>query len=322
MAVKDILRKVAADVGATNYATDAATRSRLLELINEAAEELWENNDLPGCLRELFVRVPADYVIFLPSYVGELRSIRDTDLRRPWTLSDLRPRYHVHEWPSNWMGWRFIGTSAIKAEITNSAPFTLAIPVADSELEITITGQTANAARRADTITMSALSNLATLGFTSVDAIRANKLPTYDVTITDADDNEIAVLHSNSLETRYLMYDVSEYPSVGNCSDNTRLMEVLYKMRLPRLENDDDLFPVPEYDKILASKTVQLFAERQQGGEERAIMMHKKVDMLVKKKQQDKTGHLEKKIKFAEDPLLGMFRNSWGPSRRSGGRYG
>jgi len=324
MPLLDILRRVGADVGITNYSTDAATKARLLELVNDAAEEVYEETDLPGVLREMYMQVPANYIIALPAFVGEIRGVRDQDLKRPYTLHDLRPRYHEHEWPSNWEGWRFIGYAALKADISNAAPMTLAIVSGgiDTTLTVTITGQTANEARVTDTITMSATSNVATKSFTAIDSIKANKLPSYDITVTDADDSEMAVLYTNNLETRYLLYDVSEYPAVGNCTGNTRLMEILYKMRLLRLVSDYDVFPVPEYDKIIAGKAVQLFTERQDGKEQRALMMHQKVEHLIKKKHQDKTGPIEKQINFAPDPLLGMFRYSWPTGRRMGGRYG
>lgn len=322
MPLKDILVSVAADVGLPNYTEDDAVRAHLIEKVNKAAKEIYERTDVSGCLRELFVKVTPNKVIALPQFVGELRAIRQRSIERPWTLNDLRPRYHVYSWESQWRSWRFIGYAAIQTDIVNAAPVYINIPVADSTLTVTIVGATIDSNRVIDTITLSATSNTSTKNFTSIDSIQLNKVADYDITILDAEDNELAVIPNNVLESRYALYDVSAYPSGGDCSDGTNLMEVLYKMRLPWLSEDNDVFPVPDHDDIIAEKTVQLYVEKQEGKEDRAVLLDQKIERALARKMQDKEGVNVKKMKFVENPLLGMFRGrKYYSSRRFGSRY-
>lgn len=319
----DILRKVAAVVGTPDYITNANTRALLLDKINSAAREIWREKDLPGALREITARVYAERIVGLPSFVGSLRAMRENATGRPWTLNDLRPRYHWSTWQTNWNNWRLIGYSPTQVEVTNQAPVTLSIDVADPTLIITLVGATAEARRASETVTMDATTKTGTINFTKFDSIAANKVPSCDVMITDAGNTELATLFSDSRECRYILVDVSKYPNNGECADGTYKMDILYKMHLPVLTNDSDVFPVPDYDDIIALKTVQLYTENQEGKEQRAVMAQQKAEMLMDAVAKDQTGTVQKRIQFAPNPLLGRFsgRRANISRRMSGSTY-
>lgn len=307
MALGDILRKVAADFGASDLESNANTRAFLVEKINSAAMEIWSAKDLPGSLREITVSVSPGKVVGLPHFVGALRAMRETDLGRPWVLNDLRPRYHSQTWPTKWNNWRFIGYGATMLEITNQAPVVVTIDKDDSDLVITIVGSTATSLRTTDVITMNASLKNGSISFTKIDSIQANKIPADDVYIVDSEGTTLAVLYADSKETRYILVDVSDYPLSAATADGSWEMDVLYKMKLPIMSANSDIFPVHDYDDIVKVKTMQLLAEGQEGKEQRAAMAYQKAERMMQDKAQDQEGSIQKKIRFEPNPLLGRF---------------
>ena len=323
MSYKYIKDRVAAEGGFTDYQDNPDQSKQLDFIINQAAKEVWESVDLPGSLREMYVSVVSDTIVPLPPFVSSLRAIRDPQSDEPWSLKDMRPRYHYTAWENKWNTWRFIGTSPIKQEIINMAPFTYEIPVADSELIVTAVGTTVNASRESDSLVMSAVSKVGTKSFLEYQAIRLNKVADYNITIKDADDREMAVLYSSMQESRYTLYDISMYPSQGSCPDGTKLMEVLYKMQLPVFVDDHDTFPVDGFNDIIAMKALQLLIERQEGKEKRAMLLDAKIKRITGEKIEHIEGTQEKDVFFAPNPLFGLFstgNNMVG--RRMSSRYG
>lgn len=284
----------------------ANDRPLLLDIINEAAKEVYEKKDLPGCLREIYARASTNKELALPSFIGELRAVRSTLWNDVFRLQDMRPRYNSRDWPNKWKAWRIKGYGAIHTELTNAGPLTLTIPTADSTVTVTIVGETVDSNRVADTITMSATSKVATKSFTSIRGLIKNKINNENITILDADGAEISVIFADQLEARYVIVDVSEYPDWQNCPDN--VMEVLYKERLPRMENDYDIFPCDGFDDVIVLKAMQLLTEGQEGKEQRSILMGMKADELASRKTEDKTGTLHRKIGFGEQKKFGIFR--------------
>jgi hypothetical protein len=308
MALLDILSNVAPDVGAQDLDNNPEIRTYLVDKINQACEELYDRNDIPGCLRECYVRVTANKQIALPPFIGKVRAIRENSLKYPWTLRDLRPRYHYEEWKDIQYNWRLIGFTPICIDISNSAPFTYTIHAADSTLYIDTVGSTLNSKRVADRITMSSTSVTGAVSFNAIESIKVNKLADYDITISDADGNVVAVLYNDQLTTRYAWYDVSQYPETGDCSDGRFVMEVLYKLPLQVLKEDTDSFPVPGYDNAIALKTIQIILEKQEGKEQRAMLAHQKVESRMAAISKDTVQTHEHTFKIEPNKHLGMFR--------------
>jgi len=323
MSYKYIKDRVAAEGGFTDYQDNPAQSAQLDHIINQAAKEVWESVDLPGSLREMYVSVVSDTIVPLPPFVSSLRAIRNPQTEEPWKLKDMRPRYHYTAWENKWNTWRFIGTSPIKQEIINMAPFTYEIPVADSALIVTAVGSTVNAARESDSMTMSSVSATGTKSFMEYLAIRTNKVADYNITVKDADGNEMAVLYSNMQESRYSLYDISMYPSIGSCADGTQLMEVLYKMQLPVLSDDHDTFPVDGFDDVIVMKSLQLLVEKQDGKEERAILLDGKIRRITGEKIEHLEGSQEKDVFITPNKLYGLFStyDRTSPGRRMSTRY-
>jgi len=315
MSLAYILRRVCSESGITSPNENPEQKARILDIINVAATEVYENRDLPIGLKELYLKATPNKELSLPSFVGELRAIRQTeDYRRDWKLFDIRPRYQNEPWNDLWRNWRIKGYSAYQNEITNAAPGLITCPVADSTITVTLTGETDNSNRMVETIILDSVQKTWTKTFLDFKSIKKNKVTDYNITLLDANNNDLATIFADQLESRYIIVDVSLYPNLVCCSDGTFIMEVLYKPRLSRLERDDDEFPVNGFDDVIVLKTKQLISEDQPGNEQRAILAHQKVDEQIKKKTEDKTGTLQKKVKFTRNGLLNVVA-------RHGNRY-
>ena len=307
MSLAYILRRVCSETGITDPESNPEQKARILDIINVAAIEVYENRDLPISLKELYLRANSNKEIALPSFVGELRAIRQSDdYQRDWKLFDIRPRYQNEAWNNLWRNWRIKGYSAYQNEIVNAAPGLITCPVADSTIIITLAGETTISNRAVETVTLSSVSQPWTKSFLDIKSIKKNKVTDYNITLLDADNNELATIFADQLESRYIIVDISQYPNLSCCLDGTYIMEVLYKPRLSRLERDDDSFPVDGFDDVIVLKTKQLIAEAQPGNEQRAILAHQKVEEQIRKKTEDKIGTLQKRIKFTRNGLLNL----------------
>jgi hypothetical protein len=283
------------------------TRVVYLNFINEAAEEIYESHDPAGCLEEVYVRVQPGSEIALPPFVGELRAVRDVEWKTPFTLKDMRPRYHAFQWTNEWKNWRHKGYSPTCTEITNAAPLRYEITEADETVTVTTHGQTANSNRITDEFVMDDTEKVGVESFQFIESIRKSAYTDYDINIYDVNDNVMSIIYNNELEARYVVIDVSLYPNQSCCGDG-RIMEVLYKKRLRKLSQDGDCFPVPDYDKLVADKAIQLWYERQEGKEKIAILKDQKIARTIQQKMQHKEGPLIKSMRFNRNPLLGRFR--------------
>jgi len=301
-----ILTKVASDYGASNLDGNPDIKALLIDTINEAAEEVWEEKDLPGCLREVYIRTQTDTELALPYFVGELRAMRESENRAVWNLTDLRPRYHQYNWKHEWKSWRLKGTSPLQLGITVATPPILKIPVSDDDLTVTIVGSTANAARVTEDTVMDNTTIELDTAFTEIHSITKNILGDHNVTVEDSDENVLAEITNDVLESRYVIVDISKYPWTGS-ETNCWVMEVLYKMKLKRMEALDDVFPVEGFDKVIALKALQILTEGQEGKEDRALLMDTRATRMINRKIEHKEGTTTKHIKFGRNKLLGLY---------------
>lgn len=306
MPLSYILRRLYAETG-----LGTESRTYLIDRINEAARQLYNKSDLPISLKECNIRANSNAELALPPFIGELRAIRSTDWNDQWELFDLRPRYNSREWPNVWKNWRIKEYSPIKLEIENAAPVTATVPTLDATLEIYISGETVDSNNARETLVMNSVEEVGTKSFTSIKSIQKNKITDENVTILDADENELAIIYADQLDARYVIVDVSAYPDLEHCPDGTYTMEVLYKPRMPILYNDQDVFPVDGMDDIIVLKTLQLLEEAKPGNEQRALLMHEKAKDMVGDIVNDRTGTLSKQIGFKRQPMFGLYKRGY-----------
>ena len=322
MSVEYILDRFGKKVGM--LPSDSNQRSLLLDYLNEAAQELYEQSDMPGCLEEAEFYVQGDKTIAMPADVYAIRGIReksgDNDI---WDAEPMTARYRENGWETDHNKFRIKGYSALQrslptsiTEAANSIDKLIVrwygITAATDTFSIVVTttisaGYTLTVGNVAVTNNPSSsnqvtLSNL-TVPFTGVTSFVRDSKPSSTqgkVQLIDYADNSIvyAEIPSNAMESRYLIVDVSEFPFSSTASqDDAHTLQVLYKKKLPRLQNDMDEFPAPGYDNILVSKCMELFLE-EQGKMEEAILHDRKASRSLARRQADLERGQEQQVIF------------------------
>jgi hypothetical protein len=288
MPLAAIRNKCAADVGID--LSDATQLALLDRKINEAAKELYESDDLVGCLREQIFQIdPADEQITLPWYVYQVRGVRQDERRTKIERNDMRPRYSTKDWgPEHRWRWRFKGYTPLAMQPTNYAPFIVSIPVAETvAFNVIITGCTTTASRVADQLTFAVgdISKTATKQFQPgqlpecVESIKKDRWTQQDVTIKDADGNAIAVIPNSELESRNMLVHVSDFQ--GMTVADVFCVEVLYKLRFSPMYLDYDEFFCRGYDDAIYFKFLERWWSIREGKAQDALLAHEKVKELV-----------------------------------------
>ena len=319
MSVEYILDRFGKKIGM--LPSDTSQRALLLDYLNEAAQELYEQSDMPGCLQEDEFYVQGDKTVALPANVYAIRGIREkTGNNAEWETEALTARYRENNWASDNNKLRVIGYSPLKVSlptsITEAANGTNKLKVrwygtttTDDNYEVVVKtthseSYLVSVTGTAVAVSVNATATLADLGvpFTDIVSFTRTNKPTATVGLAQlidyTDSTVYAEIPSNSMESRYLIVDVSEFPfSSSAASDDSHTLQVLYKKALPRLQNDVDEFPAVGYDNILVSKCMELFLE-EQGKLEEAILHDRKATRSLARRQADLERGQEQKVVF------------------------
>lgn len=323
MAVKYILTQAGFKMGLDP--SDLTQRSVLLRFLNEAGNELYDQNDADGVLREQLFQVSGDQQIALPAYVGPLRAMREYTTHVPWHLYNMRPRYNQFNWQDRWRSWRMKGTSALVQDIENESVVKVIVPTVENPpIVVTVSGTTPLASGgMSENITMDATNKQGTIQFVEIKHLKKDRVNTCDVRIEDIDGRELATIPNNVLQMRYRLVDVSLYPWSNTATNNAdHYMEVLYKEALPWMQNDEDEYPVEGLDNIIVNKMIQLWME-EQGDMDKAVAFDNKASRSLARKQEDANRGAEQVAALCENPHDSLLpRNRpMGPSRYTGQIY-
>lgn len=318
MSVSNILSLTSAKMGLNP--SDAGQRAVLLRFLNEAAYELYMQSDMAGSLMEQVFKVNGDQTIALPSYVGELRALREYTSMIPWSINQMRPRYNQSNWSDFWRNWRLKNRSPLMSSITNESVMLVVVPsVEATPITVTITGRTAAANQITETVTVNSTSVATTNVFIDVVAVSKSQITDYDVTITDIDGKTLTVIPNNELQAWYQIVDVSTMPWLPTTTSSLdHYLEVLYKKALPYLSNDGDEFPAPGYDHILSNKMMQIWAQ-EEGKADLALAYDQLTTRSLARKHEEANRATQDKIAFVvntHDTLNPRIRP------RRPGRYG
>jgi len=321
MSVEYILDRFGKKVGM--LPSDTSQRALLLDYLNEAAQELYEQSDMPGSLEEAEFYVQGDKTVAMPTNVYAIRGIREKAGNNDvWETEALTARYRENNWETNHAKFRVKGYSPLKVSlptsITGAANSTnklvvrwYGVTTTDDDYEVVVKTPHSEAyllSVAGTAVAASGSSGTATLAninvaFTDIVSFSRTYKPTATIGVAqliDYADNSIvyAEIPSNSMESRYLIVDVSEFPfSSSAAEDDSHTLQVLYKKTLPRLQNDTDEFPAPGYDNILVSKCMELFLE-EQGKLDEAILHDKKASRSLARRQADLERGQEQKAVF------------------------
>ena len=248
MPLIDLLKDLASDLGVDiNSATE---KEWLIGKVNCATRDLYNQNDLLGCLREqLFLLGSTDQQISLPYYVFEIRAVRNYDTRYPVKLLDMSPRYQTEGWADSqdFYLWRIKRqASPVKAAWFSDGPlkFTLSAP-ASKDFTINIIGQTNQATKTQETLSVlvgqtevtSANNYLASVG---VEAITKSDVTDEDILVTSLDGIEISDIPNSE---KFPSFTIVQVQDKWQSKAQTDMVEVLYKTRFTPFVNDYDVFP-------------------------------------------------------------------------------
>jgi len=323
MSVEYILDRFGKKIGM--LPSDTSQRALLLDYLNEAAQELYEQSDMPGCLEEAEFYVQGNKTVAMPPDVYAIRGIREkAGNNAEWETEALTARYRENNWETNHNKFRVKGYSPLKVSLptsiteaanstnklivktfgitTTSDDYEVVVKTPYSEaFLVSVTGL--SAVTSAISSATSTLAPANTVAITDVISFSRTLEPTATsglVQLLDYADNTIvyAEILSNSMESRYLIIDVSEFPFSSSAGqDDSHTLQVLYKKTLPRLQNDTDEFPAIGYDNILVSKCMELFLE-EQGKVEEAILHDRKATRSLSRRQADLERSQEQKVVF------------------------
>lgn len=274
--------------------SSSSQRATALYYINEAAEEIYDASDLPGTIEEMIAPITKDARIALPSYVGQIRGIRTYEWRIKQKIETLVPSYCANPWASEIDTWKYVGTSAIKTALSNTGILQLRIPQVESTpAVVTVSGGNNNSRHISDSVTLSALLNLTTSHFSSIESITKDINTTYNIQITDVDGNEIAILDNNKFKTEYKVFIISPYVSTDT------YVEICYKKIFRELIDDGDEFICAGFDDAILYKALSIFESNKPGNEQRAIMADQKSQQRISDKVKDITAGTTSKIRFS-----------------------
>ena len=119
MSVEYILDRFGKKIGMSP--SDTSQRALLLDYLNEAAQELYEQSDMPGCLEEAEFYVQGDKTVALPANVYAIRGIREkSGNNAEWETEALTAHYRENNWASDNNKFRVIGYSPLKVSLPTS----------------------------------------------------------------------------------------------------------------------------------------------------------------------------------------------------------
>lgn len=287
-------------------------RETMLRILNEAAAELYAQNDAVGVLGECLFKVNGDQTIAFPSFLGYIRAAREWDSRIPWHINQMRPRYNVANWKDCWRNYRIKNKHALHKTLTNSAPLILTVSAVENPpVEVTIAGPTATATSARETVVMDDVQKSCTLNFLDVELLLKDRVNSYDITVSDADEEQIAIISNNQLESLYLHVDVSTFPfQNADVSLQSHWMEVLFKKTMPVLSDDADEFPAKGFDNVLVDKCLEIYYQ-ENGKADQAMLYDNKATRTLARIQEDENRAAEDVVGFvpnAHDYMLPSLR--------------
>lgn len=311
MALKNILIDISTVLGLD--VLSATEQAYHIEKINEAAEEIYNSLDVPGCHREqLFQYNDTDnYQIAFPWYVGKLRAIRqyDSSYNRPISVENLAPRFHNERWGSQGC-FKFRITklnSPLGRSINNAGLFTFTLShIETADVVINIVGKTVDSGRLSETLTIQAGQIAVTTANSYEEFFNIEKTDynTYDITITDIDNETMGILSAARLKSNYTIVNIREddFALVTNNSYPLNTLEILYKHTFTPFRFMYDEFICPNCDKIIFWKYAEHYAAYKPDQEARSLMASAKVAQLLKELNDADNFGKDLQMKFSKNP--------------------
>jgi hypothetical protein len=316
MSLLNILTDVGSEIVGANLTVDAE-RTKVINLINRAAKEIYESSDLVGCLREqvFYSDLTDNYQITLPYYVSEIRGIRQSGSRYPLTLEQMSPRYTTQDWGGHQKNWREKFRTPLETSLDNASHLTfLMTDIMTVPVVINISGSTPTSDRVMETVTILPGSLQETSGnlwtsFPGVKVIHKNIITTTNVEIqNDAGDTVGHIPNCEYDSTNLLVQVINTQSGCNNNSNGNstpcpsgvgcKCWEILYKIKLLPFYSDFDEFPCDGYEEAIRWKASELWWANQPGQEDRANLAFTKCKQIIESRLVDARKGITVKMDF------------------------
>ncbi len=271
MSLKSIRTDIASKVG---YHPDTSDDDRIFldSEINGIIRPFYVSNDQVGSLFEIIVFYDIESkLVSLPSFVGHIRGARYYDNPYKHTLRDIRPRYAKEMYGVELLDFREVGTSTLAIQPEEWGKLKFALPegeVSEKDLVIAIVGETPVASRVEEQLILAKDGNSVTSVNSWKEApkvIRKDAANNFNITVTDINDVEVAIIPNHQLNSQYSVWQVRDDSMSGQLSGNS--LEILFKERLPELVNDYDEFLDGRYDDVIVWQFLEQYYAQQEGKE-------------------------------------------------------
>lgn len=316
MPLKDLLTRLAPDLGYS--ISSPQQRGDLISMINMAAKNLYDTNDLPGCLREqIFKLGTTDQQISFPSYVADVVAVRDYDSQIPITLRDMRPRYQTEGWfdSQDYYNWRIKSEgSPIERNWICDGPITFTLAkTAAAAFTIIVVGKTPTASKFQEIVAVpigtKAVTTTNIFLANEIEAIYKSSATDEDITVTVIDGTIIATIPNAELAPSYTIVQVMDKLQSRGLE---QLVEVLYKTRFVPFVNDYDTFPCgDEYEEAIYWQTLAYVWAKREGGTELAVKItaaNTKCNDVLQKLSANKEGPKNLRMDFGINKWTNLFR--------------
>lgn len=290
------------------------TDAEALRELNIAWAELWDTQDIPGCLETIFIRPESteQRYLSLPGYVGRINGIRYAS----WgpTIRLNYPTVYFQGTGPRWQSlleWAAVDEEPLARQVENVSPLTFSVPAPmDTDIEITVIGNATGAERARENVTLLAGDRSVTTNIAfgpSISSITKTAYCDKDITVTDKDENELAVLGAASLQCRYII--VKLYDTCSRLLDfNCQSFEVLYKKRCPVLFFDEDTVPTPFHVAVQNQAAASLLAARAGDGNlTRANIFSSRAAKAVSAGSQDKLRGTSVRVDTGKNALYTQY---------------
>lgn len=313
MPLSYILRRFSQKTGIKCYPyqgqpADEESKQYAIDLANELILDLWKSRDLKGSIKECDLLVFNRSQISLPSFIQTVRALREHGTMIPWSLTDIRPRYHRDSWPIDSVrNWRDKGKICIARDVTNMAPPTVYVPIVEDNLSVTIIGATDNSNRVIETKAITDNETVFENSFIEYYDITKNRLNNYNVLIRDADDIDLSLIYNDELKAYYNLIDASQaFPAP---STTPFAMEVLFKERCKKFTGDDNQeFQIPEFDDIIWNLMLASWIGGK-GNIKEAGAMIKAIGQEISDFHEEENKGKEMMVEFQEPGIQRIFSN-------------
>ena len=315
MAVQDIVNDIASVGGIDLTSQDQLTFT--ISRVDQAARELYDQNDLIGSLREQVFNaaVQSGMQVSLPNYVGRVRACRYYFPELNLQTVDMRPRYAARFWQSkNLLSWRLKTDQALLSDISNTGIMGIAFKDASTvDVNITIIGSGDFADHQAETLLIKAGTNAVNTfnSYNKIETFAKDVETMQNCYMVDSSGKLVSYIPNNQKRALFAMVQIINLPNRVNqttFAPVTNFVEVLWKIRYKPLVNMTDEFVVPGYERAIFWKYLELQARLMTTPDLNAAAAHgAQADKIVKDVANDSDQSIEKTLNFGTNATYDAF---------------